>query len=194
MRIALLLLVAWVPSLALADAVGPPPADCPEGSTAVDTCHGPETCEVADCTNDGECGAGMRCQERMLCVREHCCSGFACTMPGMGTRYTHVAGPCGAGGTCGDPSLSCSTGRVCVPDDSTPDAGGTDSGTPGSDSGAPASDSGATPMDSGSAGADGGTTSSSRGGCCSVIGARDPRVPLALLGLALVGLVARRGR
>lgn len=187
MRLALVAVVlALSPTLAHADALGPPPASCPEGSAPV-ACHGPETCEIADCITEGDCRAGERCMQRMLCVREHCCSGVACTIPdSMPLRYTHVAGPCGASGSCGDPSLSCASHRVCVPGTPLPDSGSaTDSGTGGTDSGGAWIDSGST---------DAGRGSSSGGGCCAVLGVRSAYAPLAITALALLAVAVRRRR
>ncbi|MGE0786931.1 MAG: hypothetical protein AB7S26_14760 [Sandaracinaceae bacterium] len=157
---------------ASADVLAPPPASCPEGSTPVTFCHGPETCEIAECTTNADCGVGQVCAARALCVRTHCCSGRGCGLPTR-VEYTHVAGPC-TGGTCTDFDTACEQHFVCVSgsrDAGTPrpDAGRVDAGGPDHDAGGTASDGGGTTPDGGGTASDGGGTASD-GGSASMDG------------------------
>lgn len=141
--LALLLASALGASTAYADAVGPPPTSCPEGSTAVGFCHGPATCQIDECSGDADCATGQVCRPRDLCVVEHCCSGMCCAIDcgSPPTTYDHVSGACAAGRSCSGFGESCETRRVCVaglPTDAGVDAG-TDAGASadaGSDGGA----------------------------------------------------------
>jgi len=204
--IAFIASLGLVPSVALADAVGPPPSMCPEGSTAVDFCHGPPTCEIAECSGDADCGPGQACAPQELCVAEHCCSGRCCAMDcgSEPTRYDHIAGPCSTGGTCSGFGESCQTRRVCV------DAAGVDAGSDDLDAGDPVTDAGSEDDDAGSEGMDAGGSSgmdaaspgvdggdeagTSDGGCgCGV--AERPAVPGEIwLLVALATLGVRRLR
>lgn len=185
---------------ARADAIGPPPASCPEGSEAL-TCHGPETCAARTCETSDMCRPGEHCVDVPLCAREHCCSGRACGDPAT-PRFPHVVGPCGAGNTCTDASTTCQMLKVCVPipemdgGPTSMDGGGADDDAGGADedSGASmdsgSSDSGGTTRDSG--GATGGTA----GGCCGVAGRTAPAgwAVLAVSSFLLTLLVRRRVR
>lgn len=116
---------------ASADAISGPPERCIEGSEPVDFCHGPPTCRALICESDADCGRGLACRERALCVREHCCNGEACHVPEVALNFTHVEASCAAGACDG---TSCQTLNVCVP--SRTGAGccsatGTRSGVPG---------------------------------------------------------------
>lgn len=198
-------LAALVPSrAALADVIAPPPARCPEGSRAIDFCHGPPTCEARSCTDDADCAPTEVCEQRALCTREHCCSGRACGSPDA-PRYTHVEAAC-ASGTCSDSSTTCTSIRVCVPRPAGTDAGGDLDASSGEDAGS-AGDGGheldaSSEDDGGSSDEDGGGTApedsgagagaETGGGCCSVAGRRDGTA--AALASALVALLlgARR--
>jgi len=79
--------LAWLPSrLALADAVPPPPDDCPKGQVGTTSHGGPRcepeaptdcapgyrgvvggTCVLAACSSDKECDAGRRCLQVDAC-------------------------------------------------------------------------------------------------------------------------------
>ena len=208
-RALLFALVSLLPLPVAADAVGPPPDMCPEGSTAVDFCHGPATCRSLGCETDGDCDAGQICADRPLCTREHCCSGRCCA-GGCGsepTTYTHVEGPCGPGNSCTGFDTTCNMVKVCV----TPEPG-MDAGPPASDAGS-VDDSGVTPMDAGEAEdageredagegldscaeADSGTTPpETDGGCCSVSGPRSALGGALFLALFVVtlGRLHRKG-
>ena len=208
-RLAFAFMLLLCPLPAAADAVGPPPSSCPEGSAAVDFCHGPATCSSLDCETDGDFGAGEICADRPLCVREHCCSGRCCAggCGGEPTIYTHVTGPCGSGGTCDAFDTTCAMRKVCVtptamdagpPDeDAGPtdeDAGSTDEDSGPSSMDAGEADSGSDPLDSG-AGTDSGVTPpATDGGCCSVAGSRGPVGGVLFLALFLVTLGRLRRR
>lgn len=212
--VALLAVLLAVPAAGRADAIGPPPTDCPAGSTAVDFCHGPATCRTATCEDDADCGSGMTCSEQALCTREHCCSGRCCAIDcgEPPTTYTHVEGPCSAGDTCDAVGTTCNKIKVCVPASSdagtATDAGGgdmdaggddTDAGGGGTDAGG--TDGGEGGMDAGDGVDAGGGTDAGPGrgtddgGCCAVLGGRG-QARLALLAVALLGLAVwlRRGR
>jgi MYXO-CTERM domain-containing protein len=150
-----------VPVSAGADAIGPPPDRCPEGSAA-EFCHGPPTCRVSECMSNTDCMPGQECQPRRICVEDHACGGRLMT-----PIYPHAFGPC-MGDRCAEGT--CRDFRACVPAGSTPpdagprdggsnvDAGGSrDSGTPGVDSGTPGVDSGTPGVDSGTPARDSGT-------------------------------------
>lgn len=183
-------------SSALADVIAMPPATCTEGSTALDFCHGPPTCEITSCASDRDCAPSHTCEDRDLCVREQCCSGRACGDPTT-PRFDHVDGEC-ATGTCDGFDTTCEKRSVCVPgsrsDAGPPDAGPADGGTDGAVADSGVADSGVTDsavadssiadsavvdsavadsgaMDSGAvdSGSDAGTGGpSTGGGCCSV--------------------------
>lgn len=97
-----------------ADAVGPPPEDCPSGSHG-ESCHGGEFCSPSTCAGDPDCDPGWTCAELDLCVaRIDCASGW--TPPGE--HYWHDT----VHGACPDGPGDCSTGtcravRVCMSDD-----------------------------------------------------------------------------
>lgn len=210
-------LLAWVGVLALAwaagvgtaraDAVSPPPDRCPEGSVAVEFCHGPPTCRVSTCETDADCGAGMVCRDARLCTTEFCCSGRCCG-GGCGvepTVYTHVFGPCDAAGGCSDFGAACTQEKVCVPGSNTDAGTRADAGSTREDAGrsedgggtsvidAGQRDAGGTGIDAGrrrDAGSTGGTTA---GGCCSVVGG-DSALGGVLFGLAIALTIARVSR
>ncbi|HJL17774.1 MAG TPA: hypothetical protein RMH99_19065 [Sandaracinaceae bacterium LLY-WYZ-13_1] len=210
---ALAALVA-APAPVFADVVSPPPTDCPEGSGPVDFCHGPPTCSASTCATDEDCAGELVCRDRDLCTLEHCCSGRCCAMDcgSPPTKYTHVEGPCGAGGTCDGFGASCTSIRVCVrpsPEDAgagdedagsaDEDAGGEDldAGGEDPDAGDEGTDAGDEGMDAGDEGMDAGdgTSGETDGGCCSVVGARSGvggGLFASLLALTVVRRLRRR--
>ncbi|MCB9594508.1 MAG: hypothetical protein H6719_17380 [Sandaracinaceae bacterium] len=117
---ALVLLVLVLPVPALADAVGPAPADCPSGAQGSTSHYGPN-CAPDPCTSDADCAAahnrpaGRTCGDAALCVEtvthEH--------WRGNTTVVTSH-GPCGAGDTC--ERGECQRGRFCVGAPPTPPA------------------------------------------------------------------------
>ena len=68
------LLVTVLHRDARADAVGPPPADCPAGSFG-DSCHGGPFCRPSTCESDAACAGGEICQEVKVCVGGVQCGG-----------------------------------------------------------------------------------------------------------------------
>ena len=62
----MLLLLALL-SLARADVVDDPPADCPPGARG-ETAHSGTWCEATTCTLDSQCAEGQTCREVALCV------------------------------------------------------------------------------------------------------------------------------
>lgn len=93
---------------ARADAVMPPPEDCPVGSEGV-RCHGPRRCAPRTCSGDSDCNGG-RCVELALCVSTHSCSG-----PRREPQLDHVEGPCGADDACdSERGATCRRVSVCT--------------------------------------------------------------------------------
>jgi hypothetical protein len=74
--LALLTLCLLLPTLALADAIGPPPEKCPPGSVGVSS-HEGDWCQPATCLLDTTCDDGAKCR------------------PGVGLCVTHEVVPCG---------------------------------------------------------------------------------------------------
>ena len=76
MRVALLVLALLVPAVATADAIGPPPDSCPNGSVGVGSHCGavclPRSCGAAD---DEPCEAGEVCREVRACIDTRSCAG-----------------------------------------------------------------------------------------------------------------------
>ncbi len=106
--------------VARADAVGPPPTDCPDGSRG-EVCHGAEYCGLAGCIGSRDCAPGERCAVRELCVGPRMCFGR-----GGGVTVTEVRSDSCAGCT-----GRCESQFVCVGDAidaGRPDAGGIDGG------------------------------------------------------------------
>jgi len=98
-----------------ADAVGPPPKECPDG-TKGESCHGGPYCDPNECTDSSKCGAGQTCAPVQYCTKQINCAGGW----GKGPYYhTDVKGLCGSDGKCS--SGTCSTLMVCA--DETPERG-----------------------------------------------------------------------
>jgi hypothetical protein len=126
MRLSAVLLTALLFVLdaetARADAVGPPPADCPEGSRG-EVCHGAEYCGIASCIGPRDCAVGERCAARELCLGTRMCFDRG----GGATSVTDVVA-----GTCSGCAGRCESQFVCVGDAidaGRRDAGGFDAGT-----------------------------------------------------------------
>lgn len=121
------LVLVWLlaPGVAWADALSPPPMECPDGSRPRH-CHGPSTCQIAACSRDGDCRSGQVCRTRSLCVRSHNCGGW-----NQVPVIMHVVGPCNDKGECeGTGGALCKGLQVCVPG-SRADAGRADAGRAG---------------------------------------------------------------
>ncbi|MAC25779.1 MAG: hypothetical protein CMN31_29205 [Sandaracinus sp.] len=71
---AALLALALAPA-AHADVVGPPPDDCPAGSTP-ESCHGGPYCAPSRCETDADCADGTVCEARDLCLSTVSCAGL----------------------------------------------------------------------------------------------------------------------
>jgi hypothetical protein len=91
------LAVALGVSEARADAVPPPPEDCPEGSRG-ETSHAGPSCVVAPCTPD-TCEAGKSCKPRGFCL--------------IGTDLKVEGGTCEDTPDCTSPAV-CRKVPVCV--------------------------------------------------------------------------------
>ena len=92
-----------------ADAIEPPPKDCPSG-TEGSSCHGGPFCDPQTCVNDSKCKNGNTCQDVQYCVKQINCAG------GWGGNPSYrdaVKGLCGANNKCA--SGSCQALRVCAP-------------------------------------------------------------------------------
>lgn len=100
-----MLLVVLGSLSARADAVPPPPEDCPPGALG-QTGHDGPYCTPSTC--DGTCEEGRTCRSIGLCVvtEERPCGGM--TTPGETCTYQHVE----ALGTCND-QADCTTGGEC---------------------------------------------------------------------------------
>lgn len=99
-----------------ADAVPPPPEDCPAGAEGQTNHNGPY-CTPTTC--DGTCQEGRTCRSAGLCVtsEERPCGGM--TTPGETCTYTHVE----ALATC-DEQSDCTAGGECVIEDRCVASGG----------------------------------------------------------------------
>lgn len=156
-----------------ADAVGPGPAECPDGATP-NSCHGAEYCDPVLCAGDAACMGGKVCRDVSLCVRKQSC--FGGQGGGEDTEVKDVVKACTEGVTCAEGA--CETLKVCV-----------DPGDP--TSGGPTSGGGTAGSSTASGGSDetGGTDKKS--GCdCRSGGDAAPGLVLA----TLLGLVVRRRR
>ena len=102
------LVVLFAPSDAGADAVGPPPKNCPAGSEG-ESCHGGPYCDPLECTDDSKCKDGKTCQQVHYCVKQLDCAGGW----GKGPYYRdEVKGLCEAGSKCSNGS--CTALKVCL--------------------------------------------------------------------------------
>ena len=109
----MLLLLALL-SLARADVVDDPPADCPPGARG-ETAHSGTWCEATTCTLDSQCAEGQTCREVALCVDtyERECGGMQVTGEPPCTFTVHEAvGECGADHTCA--RGTCETALRCA--------------------------------------------------------------------------------
>lgn len=98
-------------SIAEADAVPPPPADCPAGSRG-ETCHGGPHCRPKPCDVDADCSSGETCQDLDLCLGQVDCAGG--WDPDAGPHWVDtVEGSCANGAACS--RGTCQTTEVCAP-------------------------------------------------------------------------------
>lgn len=198
--LAALLLLSAGP--ARADVVGPPPRNCPVGSSG-DSCHGGPFCRPSTCLNDTECSEGSTCQDVMACIGGIQCGGLEGggdppidTFEGLCDK-----GSCSGEAECqaikqclpaGDPTTGGSTGGGSAGTDSAGTGGGSASGTGGgSTGGSPTS--GATSngpsTGSGEASGDGTAGGGDKGGCACTT-TNPTHAPL--LALAFLPLLRRR--
>src|ERR1700679_4366304 len=96
-----LLFLALTPTTARADAVGPPPSNCPAGTTGT-SCHGGSYCELSTCTTDTDCASGQTCQPRSYCQIPVTCGGGIALPDGGPVESTVTAAgePCAAASDC----------------------------------------------------------------------------------------------
>jgi hypothetical protein len=90
---------------ARADAVPPPPAECPAGTRGETDHYGPH-CTPADCQTDADC-PGQRCQPYALCVFDR-----VFESPRGNTHRREAKGACNAGQKCPLDS-PCRPGNYC---------------------------------------------------------------------------------
>ncbi len=96
-----------------ADAVGPPPSSCPDGSRG-ESCHGGDFCSPERCSDEIDCDGDEYCDTVRLCIdRIDCASGW--TPPGEHYWNDTVEGHC-AGGESECSTGSCQMVRVCISD------------------------------------------------------------------------------
>ncbi|MDQ3038047.1 MAG: MYXO-CTERM sorting domain-containing protein [Myxococcota bacterium] len=112
--------VALSSSVALADAVGPPPESCPPGSTPQSSHAGPLCVPLGECSSSTECSAGATCEAVSQCVETRDCGGLRPPDSGPCT-VDHVVGACGEGSTCA--VGTCRTRRVCTTASASSDGG-----------------------------------------------------------------------
>ncbi len=91
--------------VALADVVGPPAEDCPDGAHG-ETCHGGPFCAVFPCSEEGTCRDGLTCRELRLCIADFdCTSGYGTFIAEQVTGHCAGDTPCATG--------TCQVRRVC---------------------------------------------------------------------------------
>jgi hypothetical protein len=112
--------VSTASTLALADALGPPPTGCPDG-TIGDSCHGGQYCRAVTCNSTADCDAGQSCVPRGYCMTPVTCGG-AIRLPDGGPVTTTVpsAGPVCTGATDCTGGATCTTQNVCASNGSGP--------------------------------------------------------------------------
>jgi MYXO-CTERM domain-containing protein len=161
------LAIALSSRAAMADAVGPPPSNCPDG-TMGNSCHGGVYCQPDTCTKDSDCATGQTCASRSFCVAQvSCFNGFD---PDAGPDYEPNAEvACASAADCDDGAV-CTLEEVCV----TPGSGGS----------------------GGSSGTSSGSMVIGNGCSCETIGGSSAptAITLLVLGAAGAGAVARRRR
>ncbi len=112
-RTLLLALAFCLPSLALADAIGPPPEKCPPGAIG-ESSHEGEWCQPSTCTID--CPEGRKCRPGVgLCVTstEVPCGGlYPVEMEPCTTTIIEAHGPCAADSDCA--KGTCEVARRCI--------------------------------------------------------------------------------
>jgi MYXO-CTERM domain-containing protein len=99
--------VSLLPVAARADAIGPPPTDCPPGSTP-ESSHAGSYCAPAVC--DPSCPAGESCAPVRLCVVRDTYR----SRGGNDHMFVAVAGACDTSGSCA--KGTCETLQVCAKD------------------------------------------------------------------------------
>ena len=178
---------------ARADVVGPPPRDCPVGSSG-DACHGGPFCRPNTCLNDDECSEGQTCQDAKACIGGIVCGGLE---GGGDPPIATYEGSCEQSGCKGN--IECQAIKQCLPSGD-PTSGGATSGggsATGTSGGGSATGSSSGPTSSATAGSassdsagsgDGTGGDGSKGGCaCTSAGNDGGLASLVALGLLALG-------
>ena len=109
---------------ARADAVAPPPTNCPDGTTGM-SCHGGVYCQPTTCKTSADCTGGQVCEAQSVCLGQVTCGGGVEVPDGGAVTAPEVnvgdvcttAADCDGGATCGTQSVcvtpSSSTGCSC---------------------------------------------------------------------------------
>ena len=116
------LAVLLSPASAGADAVSPPPDDCPAGSEGTAS-HCGAYCRPIACNDDSDCDDGKSCLEQSLCIYqiEGPCGGWIPQDAGV-EYYDAVNGICSDGAACN--SGQCQAIKVCAAAGTTGSSGG----------------------------------------------------------------------
>ena len=114
-HLAILLLALLLPTAAFADAIGPPPEECPPGSVGQSS-HEGQWCEPATCILDTSCDKGAKCRPGVgLCVTHEVvpCGGlYPVEMEPCTTTIDEAHRPCASDADCGQGT--CEVARRCV--------------------------------------------------------------------------------
>lgn len=103
--------------LALADAIAPPPKDCPPGSQGTSGHCGP-ACVPTACKTDADCGKQKKCRSTRLCIKKGertSCGKVPPDLRHIKYPYTEVQGACPKGGKKCAAGTSCEEALRCAP-------------------------------------------------------------------------------
>ena len=134
---AALLSLSLVPATAGADAVPPPPTNCPDGTTGM-TCHGGQYCQPSPCKSNADCSGGQVCLPRAFCLGHVTCGGGIFPPDGSPSTVAEPAAgaACASSADC-DGGAMCATQSLCVSPGSSGSSGGSSGGSGGGSSGGP---------------------------------------------------------
>jgi hypothetical protein len=186
-----LIALCLAPTLARADAVRPPPRNCPAGSHG-ETGHAGPYCTPSACLTDAECVGypGQVCSDAPLCVKSVSYTDWS------GQTYTRleVVGPCASDGSCADPASKCDMTKKCTPPSTTT----TSTGPSGSTGAGASSTSSGAQSGAGGAGTGGEGTGADEDrridGCgCGIPASAPGAASWAMMALAVAAAVRRAG-